>query len=94
MQFCVLSKLFTAGSPTGTIVSVRSLGEQELMLENLKLERTPRTSLTRRSCAIFECVITSIFFSMILTYAFERCERCTLRIQNNRKGFRFEKIQL
>ena len=40
-------RIFTAGSPAGTIVSAGSLGRASMMLEDLKLVRTPRTSLTR-----------------------------------------------
>ena len=58
VRFCVLGELFTVGLPTGTIVSVGSLGRTSMILEDLKLVRTPRTSLTRGSCALFKCVIT------------------------------------
>ena len=60
MQFCVLGELFTAGSPSGTIVSVGSLGRASMMLEDPKLVRIPRTSLTRRFCALFlfKCLTT------------------------------------
>ena len=48
VRFCVLGELFTAGSPAGTIVSVGSLGRASMMLEDPKLGRTPKTSLTRQ----------------------------------------------
>ena len=51
--FCMLGVFFTAGSPAGTKVSVGSLGRASMMLEDPKLVRTPRTSLTRRFCALF-----------------------------------------
>ena len=54
LWFCVLGKLFTVGSLTGTIVSVGSLGRARMMLEDPKLVRTPSTSLTRRFCAHFK----------------------------------------
>ena len=41
-------RIFTVGSPAGTIVSVGSLGRASMMLEDRKLVRTPRTSQTRR----------------------------------------------
>ena len=53
---CVIldaGSIFTAESPAGTIVSVGSLGRASMMLEDPKLLRTPRTSLTRRFCALF-----------------------------------------
>ena len=46
-------RIFTAGSPTRTIISVGSLGRASMMLEDPKLVRTPRTSLTRQFCALF-----------------------------------------
>ena len=46
-------RIFTAGSPAGTKVPVGSLGRASMMLEDPKLVRTPRTSLTRRFCALF-----------------------------------------
>ena len=46
-------RIFTAGSPAGTKVSVGSLGRASMMLEDPKLVKTPRTSLTRRFCALF-----------------------------------------
>ena len=46
-------RIFTAGSPAGTKVSVGSLGRANMMLEDPKLIRTPRTSLTGRFCALF-----------------------------------------
>ena len=58
VQFCVLGELFNAGSPAGIIVSVESLERASMMLENPKLIRTPSSSLTRWSCALFQCVIT------------------------------------
>ena len=66
VQFCVLGKPFTTGSPAGTIVSVGSLGRTSMMLENPKLVRTPRTSITRWACALFECVITMIWKHILL----------------------------
>ena len=63
MRYCVLGELFTAGSPSGIIVSVGSLGRASMTLEDPKLVKTPRTSLTRCFCAPFECVITTRFFS-------------------------------
>ena len=58
MRFCVLGELFTARSLARTIVLVGSLGRASMILEDLKLVRTPRTSLTRRSCTLFKCVTT------------------------------------
>ena len=43
-------RIFTAGSPAGTIVLVGSLGRASMMLEDPKLVRT---SLTRQFCALF-----------------------------------------
>ena len=54
-------RIFTAGSPAGTIVLVGSFGRASMMLEDPKLVRTPRTSPTRRFCALFlKCVTTSV----------------------------------
>ena len=55
VRFCVVNELFTAGLPAEFIVSVGSLGRANMMLEDPKLARTPKTSLTMRSCALFEC---------------------------------------
>ena len=49
----MLGEIFTVGLPAGAIVSVGSLGRASMMLEDPKLVRTPRTSLTRRFCASF-----------------------------------------
>ena len=61
---CVIlhaGRIFTAGSPAGTIVLVGSLGKASMTLEDPKLVRTLRTSLTRRFCALFfKCVTTMI----------------------------------
>ena len=45
-------RFFTAVTPAGTIVSVGSLGRASMKLEDPKLVRTPRTSLTRRFWAL------------------------------------------
>ena len=49
----MLGELFTVGSPAGTMVLVGSVRRASIMLEDLKLVRTPRTSLTRRFYALF-----------------------------------------
>ena len=43
--FLHAGRIFTAGSPAGTKVSVGSLERASIMLEDLKLVRTPRTSI-------------------------------------------------
>ena len=58
VQNCILGKPFTAGLPARIIVWVGSLGRASMMLKDLKLVRTTITSLTRWSCAFFECMIT------------------------------------
>ena len=60
MRYCVLGELFIAGSPAKRMVSVGLLGRASMMLEDPILVRTPRILLTRRSCALFECVITTL----------------------------------
>ena len=60
MRYCILGKLFTAGSLARIIVLVESLGKTSMMLEDPKLVRTPRTLLMGQCCIIFECVITTI----------------------------------
>ena len=56
----MLGVFFTAGSPAGTKVSVGSLGRASMMLEDPKLLRTPRTSLTRQFCELFFKCLTTI----------------------------------
>ena len=58
MRFC---GPFTAG----ILFSVGSLWRMRMMLEDTKFVRTPRTSLIRRSCAIFGYMIATL----ILNYA-------------------------
>ena len=51
-------KIYKTKSLGYYITSVVSLGWASMMLEDPKLVRTPRKSLSRRSCALFECMIT------------------------------------